>query len=150
MEQTMEVNVREIAWQALKQANTSFMPVRVSPIAAAQELQVPFDFTSTRWKNALMLAKVLLEKHNIEPTEERKALLANQLLAPACVLHSCRVQSPKDIASLTQLPYEEAVKCAQRLEKLIEENQLVNSELEESVCANFKNFTNSYRKKTGR
>lgn len=77
-----------------------------------------------------------------EQTEhEREAnVFASRLLAPACVLWGCGVQSPEQIIQLCDISYQAAQFRWERMKVLYERNKFLTSPLEKQVYEKFKPF----------
>ena len=76
---------------------------------------------------------------------EREAnVFASRLLAPACVLWGCNVQSPEEIMQLCDISHQAAQFRYNRMKVLYERQKFLTSPLEKKVYKQFKSFMLRY------
>ena len=83
--------------------------------------------------------------HTDDPIEQEANVFASRLLAPACVLWGCGVQSAQDIARLCDISRTAAEYRWARMQVLYQRNKFLVSPLEKKVYAGFKKFIESQR-----
>lgn len=85
---------------------------------------------------------------NDNPIEQEANIFASRLLAPACVLWGCEVQSAEDIMKLCDISYQAASFRMERMKVLYARNKFLTSPLERIVFDNFKEFIIKYSKQS--
>ena len=81
---------------------------------------------------------------NDNPIEQEANIFASRLLAPACVLWACQVQSAEDIMKLCDISYQAASFRMERMKVLYARNKFLTSPLERIVFDNFRPFIRRY------
>lgn len=79
------------------------------------------------------------------PMEQEANVFASRLLAPACVLWGCKVQSAEDIARLCDISLTAAEYRWTRMQQLYRRDKFWISPLEREVYAGFKKFIDRQR-----
>lgn len=79
------------------------------------------------------------------PIEHEANIFASRLLAPACVLWGCGVQSAEDIAALCGISLQSAQIRAERMALLTTKNKFLTSSAEQQVYRQFSPFICSHR-----
>lgn len=79
------------------------------------------------------------------PLEQEANVFASRLLAPACVLWGCGVQSERDIVKLCDISYQAAKFRWQRMQVLIDRNKFLVSSLERKVYESFLEYIESHK-----
>lgn len=79
------------------------------------------------------------------PLEREANVFASRLLAPACVLWGCGVQSPEDIMELCGISQQAAEFRWQRIQALMERKRFLSSPLERDVYAQFADYIAGHR-----
>lgn len=79
------------------------------------------------------------------PKEQAANVFAFRLLAPACVLWGCRVQTEKDIMRLCGISREAAHYRMERMKELYQRNKFLTSSLERKVYEQFLPFIEAHR-----
>ncbi len=79
------------------------------------------------------------------PIEQEANVFASRLLAPACVLWGCNVQTAEDIRRLCHISHEAAEYRMQRMRILYERNRFLTSPLERAVYAQFREYIETHR-----
>lgn len=72
--------------------------------------------------------------------EQEANVFASRLLAPACVLWGCNVQSPEEISKLCDITITAAKYRYERYCDLLQRNRFLQSSLERTVYDQFKSF----------
>ena len=80
-----------------------------------------------------------------DPREKAANAFAVRILAPACVLWGCGVQTPEEIAALCGISLEAAAFRAGRLALLRQRNKFLTSPLERAVYEQFQPFITCHR-----
>lgn len=108
-------------------------------------------FTVAHELGHIMLGHVgVYELVNREPSpydneiEQQANIFASRLLAPACVLWGCGVQSPEQIIQLCDISYQAAQFRWERMKVLYERQKFLTSPLERQVFEQFKSFVLRY------
>ena len=108
-------------------------------------------FTVAHELGHIMLGHVgVYELVNREPSpeddeiEQQANIFASRLLAPACVLWGCNVQSPEEIMQLCDISHQAAQFRFERMKALYERNKFLTSPLERQVYQQFKSFMLRY------
>ena len=108
-------------------------------------------FTVAHELGHIMLGHVgVYELVNREPSpydneiEQQANIFASRLLAPACVLWGCNVQSPEEIMRLCEISHQAAQFRYERMKVLYERNKFLTSPLEKKVYKQFKPFMLRY------
>lgn len=108
-------------------------------------------FTIAHELGHIMLGHVgVYELVNREPSpydneiEQQANIFASRLLAPACVLWGCRVNSPEEIMQLCDISHQAAQFRYNRMKVLYERNKFLTSHLEKKVYKQFKHFILRY------
>ena len=81
---------------------------------------------------------------NDNPIEQEANIFASRLLAPACVLWGCEVQSAEDIMKLCDISYQAAAFRMERMKVLYARDKFLTSPLERIVFDNFRPFIRRY------
>ena len=76
--------------------------------------------------------------------EQQANIFASRLLAPACVLWGCNVQSPEEIMRLCDISHQAAQFRFSRMKVLYERQKFLTSPLEKKVYKQFKPFILRY------
>ena len=76
--------------------------------------------------------------------EQQANIFASRLLAPACVLWGCGVQSPEQIIQLCDIRYQAAQFRWERIQVLYERNKFLTSPLEKQVYEQFEPFISKH------
>lgn len=84
------------------------------------------------------------------PIEQEANIFASRLLAPACVLWGCGVDSPEEIMTLCDISYTAACYRMDRMRILYNRNKFLISPLEREVYEQFKPFIIKYRDRVNR
>ena len=79
------------------------------------------------------------------PIEQAANVFASRLLAPACVLWGCRVQSAEEIAALCDISSAAAEFRFKRMQILFKRNKFLLSPKERAVFEQFKNYIAAHR-----
>ncbi len=79
------------------------------------------------------------------PIEQEANVFASRLLAPACVLWGCGVQSPEDVMKLCDISYTAACYRMERMQILYKRNMFLTSPLERDVYKQFQPFITKYQ-----
>ena len=79
------------------------------------------------------------------PIEQAANVFASRLLAPACVLWGCGVQSAEDIAQLCDISRAAAEFRWSRMQELYRRQRFLTSPLERLVYAQFENYIKGHR-----
>jgi len=79
------------------------------------------------------------------PLEREANVFASRLLAPACVLWGCGVQSENDIMELCGISRQAAAFRWQRVQLLLARDRFLSSPLERQVYEQFKDYIASHR-----
>lgn len=77
---------------------------------------------------------------NDDPIEKEANVFASRLLAPACVLWGCGVNSAEEIAELCNISTQAAEYRMERIKELYRRNKFLTSPLERAVYTQFKGF----------
>ena len=108
-------------------------------------------FTVAHELGHIMLGHVgVYELVNREPSpsdneiEQQANIFATRLLAPACVLWGCNVQSPEEIMQLCDISHQAAQFRFNRMKVLYERQKFLISPLEKKVYKQFKPFMLRY------
>ncbi len=108
-------------------------------------------FTVAHELGHIMLGHVgVYELVNREPSpldneiEQQANIFASRLLAPACVLWGCNVNSPEEIMQLCDISHQAAQFRYNRMKVLYERNKFLTSPLERQVYRQFKPFMLRY------
>ena len=108
-------------------------------------------FTVAHELGHIMLGHVgVYELVNREPSpsdneiEQQANIFASRLLAPACVLWGCNVQSPEEIMQLCDISHQAAQFRFNRMKVLYERQKFLISPLEKKVYKQFKPFMLRY------
>ena len=108
-------------------------------------------FTVAHELGHIMLGHVgVYELVNREPSpgdndiEKQANIFASRLLAPACVLWGCNVQSPEEIMQLCDISHQAAQFRFNRMKVLYARNKFLTSPLERAVFEQFKPFMLRY------
>ena len=78
------------------------------------------------------------------PLEQEANVFASRLLAPACVLWGCGVQSAQDIKELCGISFQSAEFRWQRMKILLGRNKFLTSPLEQKVYRQFADYITSH------
>lgn len=79
------------------------------------------------------------------PIEMRANVFASRILAPACVLWGCGVKSAADIEKLCDISPTAAAFRWKRLQYLYVQNHFLDSELEQKVFAQFREYIETHK-----
>ena len=79
------------------------------------------------------------------PIEQAANVFASRLLAPACVLWGCGVQSAKEISELCDISMPAAEFRWERMKELYQRDKFLTSPLEREVYNHFSAFIEKYR-----
>lgn len=79
------------------------------------------------------------------PVEQAANVFASRLLAPACVLWGCGVQSPEEIAELCNISQQAARYRWERMQILYERNKFLTSPLERKVFRQFRKYIKAHK-----
>ena len=82
---------------------------------------------------------------NGNPKEQAANVFASRLLAPACVLWGCNVQTEQDIMRICGISREAAHYRMERMRELYRRNKFLTSPLEREVYRQFLPFITAYR-----
>lgn len=77
--------------------------------------------------------------------EQEANIFASRLLAPACILWGCKVQSPEEISKLCDISLSSAEHRYERYCKLLRRNRFISSPLERAVFEQFSNFIQEHQ-----
>ena len=81
-----------------------------------------------------------------DPLEQAANVFASRLLAPACVLWGCNVQSAAEIAQLCGISQTAAQFRWERLQLLYQRGKFLTSPLERQVYAQFRPYIEAHRR----
>lgn len=81
-----------------------------------------------------------------DPLEQAANVFASRLLAPACVLWGCNVQSAAEIAQLCGISQTAAQFRWERLQLLYQRGKFLTSPLERQVYAQFRPYIDAHRR----
>lgn len=79
------------------------------------------------------------------PIEQAANVFASRLLAPACVLWGCGVQSANDIVKLCDISKQSAEYRMERMRELYQRKKFLTSSLERQVYAQFENYISTHK-----
>ena len=80
-----------------------------------------------------------------DPIEQAANVFASRLLAPACVLWGCGVESAEEIADLCDISEQAAALRWQRMRELYRRGKFLNHPLERQVYAQFREYIKTHR-----
>ena len=81
-----------------------------------------------------------------DPLEQAANVFASRLLAPACVLWGCNMQSAAEIAQLCGISQTAAEFRWERLQLLYQRGKFLTSPLERQVYAQFRPYIDAHRR----
>lgn len=88
--------------------------------------------------------------HNLKGgyIEQEANVFASRLLAPACVLWGCGVQTQSDIVNLCQISNDAAKYRMERMQELYKRQKFLTSPLEQKVYAQFESYIATHKIKS--
>ncbi len=147
MDKQLYSTLRELAWHILIQGNISKLPVAITPIAKAYQLEELMDYSGSRYSNAIIISEHILKHYGIDTSRENIKFLATHLLTPLCILKECHILTPDKISKYCDVPYELANERSKRLSTAIKYDKFYLSSFEEKVSNNFTDYINNFNDK---